>query len=1112
VSTVASLWVKVNGDVSGLTKSLAVANAALAGFGTKSNSSAVKASSAFRVAQVAAVGLGIVAAKGLEAALHATEEWAAQTRQLELTTGLAAEQASALLFAGQSLGVGTDQLSRGFGLLDKNIINNTTNFAKYGIATRDAQGQQLGFIPILKNVADQYTALGGGIAGAALVQNVFGRSGRSLLPILARGSAGLQQLLDQAKAYGAVIGDDTVAAAKRLAVAQRQLGLSLHGVAIQVGVEVLPVASAFIFALTKLVGVLHLIPGPVVAIGAGFLVLTGLVAGAQLVFGFFTQTWGKLVGAFTASGAASGAAAGEIGSQVASVTALAASVDALLPSLQALAGVEGEVALSASAAAKAIGFQASQSGLLVPESAALGAANKSIISTTGGLGGLSAAASTAALGVGAIAVALGFAAIQARDARAAVARFNASVSSKLTQLTQGGPGAAIVRAQAATPLPTRALPGSIALGGGLFNQAQATKAARAAMAQLAAVQALAAKSSTALSASIAKTVAELGDLGAAASLPTDFFDQAVTAVSKIQGGLDQFTKVSGIDSSSIVSDFSSASASIQKDLDSGKISAVEATAALHAAASQALTSARGLYKQWHDQIVQTFGGAGSALDQFANKSNVDLAKATQNIDQYTGQIHSFGSDIRTITDEFGKRSKDFVQFATSQGLAQAGLTHAIAGASKKDAAAFIDSWNRAQGATSSLASQIQKALDPMFNRIILQLKNVARAFLGLPPITAKDHASPVIARIQRELAALHSKAISVDVTYIPHSRDRPPVVPHGGGLIRHEGGPIGHAQSVARMHSGGLKPDEVPAVLQRGEYVIRRQAVAKIGMPVLDSLNRLHSGGDIGDMLSKIPTAISKVSNPAPSSTAAGASRTIERFHTGGTTERTREVSRTIERFHTGGNAERTFRSIEKLHTGGMARMDLEVRGPRGVPQVLHLGGAASVPAIAMSMSQVAPVFHAGGVVLHSGGLLRQFVVLHSGGTRTAPAIHVHVPSLSVAQHQHRVLRFHSGGRMREVRVIERMPIFHAGGMTPQLARLIPLLVAGSLSVFHHGGLRGLARQVLHDGGYAVPTEAGVRVRGLSQAASQGDVNLKVSLDRRRFGRDLEWAQADFGP
>lgn len=72
----------------------------------------------------------------------------------------------------------------------------------------------------------------------------------------------------------------------------------------------------------------------------------------------------------------------------------------------------------------------------------------------------------------------------------------------------------------------------------------------------------------------------------------------------------------------------------------------------------------------------------------------------------------------------------------------------------------------------------------------------------------------------------------------------------GGGMISSSGlageaaNPLfGHSGGyIPRFHAGGLSADEVPAILQRGEYVINRNAVAAVGRHTLDGINRGDSG------------------------------------------------------------------------------------------------------------------------------------------------------------------------------------------------------------------------------------------------------------------------------
>jgi hypothetical protein len=62
-------------------------------------------------------------------------------------------------------------------------------------------------------------------------------------------------------------------------------------------------------------------------------------------------------------------------------------------------------------------------------------------------------------------------------------------------------------------------------------------------------------------------------------------------------------------------------------------------------------------------------------------------------------------------------------------------------------------------------------------------------------------------------------------------------------LFGHDGGEV-TSGGIKRFHSGGLANDEVPAVLQQGEFVLSKQAVDTIGLGAVRSMNE-GSGGSV---------------------------------------------------------------------------------------------------------------------------------------------------------------------------------------------------------------------------------------------------------------------------
>lgn len=233
---------------------------------------------AINVAQVGMVALGAAAVVGIAKGIQATTEWAGEVRSLQRVTGLAAEDASRLAGAGDLLGISVTKLNTGFGLLAKNVVNGSANFDKYNIATKDAQGNTLPFLDILGNVSDKFATLAPGADQAAFAMNIFGRSGKDLIPVLARGSAGLQDLYDKAAAAGLVMSQDTLDASKNLSIAQRDLGDAVKGASIAIGTAFIPIVTDAVNLLTGFVELVQAIPRPLLNFATA-----ASVAGAAMI-------------------------------------------------------------------------------------------------------------------------------------------------------------------------------------------------------------------------------------------------------------------------------------------------------------------------------------------------------------------------------------------------------------------------------------------------------------------------------------------------------------------------------------------------------------------------------------------------------------------------------------------------------------------------------------------------------------------------------------------------------------------------------------------------------------------------------------------------------------
>lgn len=720
---VSTLEVLITGNTTGLTTALTKAAASTKAF-------AGGATKAGLGVQGALVGIGAAAAVAIAKGVAATQSWSAEVRTLQRVTGDSAENTSKLAAVGEVLNLSTQKLNTGFGVLGKNIVTNNKALTDYGITTHDAEGNTLPFLEILTNVQDKFQTLQPGVEQTGFAMRLFGRSGKEMIPILAKTSEQMQELFENAEKAGLVMSQDELDASKELSIAQHELGAAFRGASISIGKEFLPALTTATKFLTAAVDLFVAIPAPVKVAGFSIAVLTGLVAGLQLIGGFFVTTWGKVIGMFTGTGVSGGEAAAGIGAagtaagvSVPPTEALVAAVGELVLALQAETVAAGE------ASTALVGYGTTTSGLIVPTEA-LGAAttetelaigSKSGTGLAGALGSLGPWAVLAVAAIGSVGFMLH---ALKRDSDAAHDAFQKGVETDLQKLSSPGlqrrTTLALVQ-QGRTTSNQGQLPTGAILA---YNRAvdQATEA----QAQWNEARQIAAQGQDQLTKGLEAAIAEadqastpIADLGNAVALLNAGIDKGGAAMT-------HWSDITGVSTDSILDN-------LRTVVNDAKSTPEQVAAAY----GDALAQMRAANQEWHDNLVAAFGGAGSALDKFADKHVVDIDKAIGSLHKYTADIRSFGTDIDTVQSRFGDRADEFVQWATSQGLAQQGLVHAVATASKEDANSFISSWKSAQSETDQLASAIQKALDPVFHKILGWLKNVVLAIQGVPVLEIK---------------------------------------------------------------------------------------------------------------------------------------------------------------------------------------------------------------------------------------------------------------------------------------------------------------------------------------------------------------------------------------
>jgi hypothetical protein len=830
MATVSEIWVKVNADITGLQRGLLTSGSELKAFSataTKSvattNAAGAKLGSSFSGVSAtlsklapAFIAIGGLAVAGIVKGISATTQWASEVRSLQRVTGQTAESASALAGAAAQLGIPVSQLTTGFGLLSKNIVNGSVGLTKYGIATRDASGQILPFDDVLGAISDRFNSLPTAMDKAAFAQNVFGRSGKTLIPILSQGRAGLAALEAKAKDLHLVLSQQALDDAKNLSLAERQLGLAFKGASISIGQAFIPIATQLVHALTIVVDVIASIPQPLKLAILGFSVLTGGIAAAVKVGGFFADTWKKVLGVAgnTAELNQAAQSAGnvtdafsQISQELANFANIASAVrgstiaaTAPIAAMGVKVNTEADAALAASLANTK--FAKATSGLIVPTSELATVSNhaaEGITATGAAASGITFAGAATALG--ALAVTVGFVVVQIKDAKDALNQFSASVAVKLGQLAQGGIFAKAIREQAARPLPTQAAPGAgPGLGNGLFQQVQQTKAAQQALEEFRQAQLLAAGSSTALATSIKGILKPVTDMQTPTKDVAGLLSQLNVASTKATGGLDHLTAVSGQDFSSIRDD-------LLKAINDPKTTVAQ----LPSIFGGALAKVKEQMNAWHDSIVLNFGGAQAAMSQFLGQAagkgpdKVSFNNLTESLKTTQQQLHTWSQDFATILQESGGKAKTFLQDMSANGLESVGILQVVADQPKKIRDQFLKNYNDVNKSTNTIADQITTAFGKAADRIVLQLKNIVRAIQGLPPIKPKTDTSALDALIAK-LRTAAGLAFQISQGNKPGTGPvSPRQIPHSGGLITRAGLRKFHAGgAVGRMHDGAL--------------------------------------------------------------------------------------------------------------------------------------------------------------------------------------------------------------------------------------------------------------------------------------------------------------------
>ena len=294
-----------------------------------------------------------------------------EVQKMSIRTGFSTESLSELRFAMEQAGtsiqgfeVGVRRMSGFIEDAKDGLATSTDAMDKLGVSVDDLKGQspEEAFFTLanaMAGVEDELTK-------AALAQDVFGRSGTQLLPLLAEGADGIEKLRQEARDLGIVMDQETANKAAKMQDAINSAKQSVNGLAISVGSTLAPgitliaklfselpaplraaAVAAGVFFLAMKVGLISL-RSAMVSTGIGALIIAvGILAEKFGLLGGTTDEATVSLDRYNSSTKALQEAAGNAGQSLtnteAAFTALGLASDS---AMRALDGYNQEVAIA----------------------------------------------------------------------------------------------------------------------------------------------------------------------------------------------------------------------------------------------------------------------------------------------------------------------------------------------------------------------------------------------------------------------------------------------------------------------------------------------------------------------------------------------------------------------------------------------------------------------------------------------------------------------------------------------------------------------------------------------------------------------------------------------
>ena len=201
----------------------------------------IKKGMAFAV--VGAVALGAALIKITKDTAAAGDEAA----KAAVRIGITAEEMQELTFAANLAGAEMSDVEVGFRRLAANAFDTSKGtgeakeaFDALGVSVVDSSGELKGQLALFEETAQRLSEVSNLTRRAALAQDIFGRSGSKLLPLLNAGAEGIRKMRQEARDLGLVMSEEDTKAAEEFTDSMLRLQVIAKGLRNTIGTALIP--------------------------------------------------------------------------------------------------------------------------------------------------------------------------------------------------------------------------------------------------------------------------------------------------------------------------------------------------------------------------------------------------------------------------------------------------------------------------------------------------------------------------------------------------------------------------------------------------------------------------------------------------------------------------------------------------------------------------------------------------------------------------------------------------------------------------------------------------------------------------------------------------------